>query len=69
MTDQTSVTHGTHGTCNNKEYEDQLVWEANGDERIGNDNEDLLMEPAKETGEKRKAEEKTEQTAKQRKNE
>eukprot|EP00957_Ditylum_brightwellii_P093507 7120799-Ditylum_brightwellii.AAC.1 len=54
MTDQTSVTHGTHGTRNNKEYEDQFVWEADEDEPIGNDNEDLLMEPAKETGEKAK---------------
>eukprot|EP00957_Ditylum_brightwellii_P000992 79339-Ditylum_brightwellii.AAC.1 len=69
MTDQTSVTHGTHGTHNDKEYEDQFVWEADGDEPIGKDNEDIPMEPAKDTGEKQKAEEKTEQTAKQRKNE
>eukprot|EP00957_Ditylum_brightwellii_P091198 6943385-Ditylum_brightwellii.AAC.1 len=55
MTDQTSVTHGTHGTHNEEEYEDQFVWEADGDEPIGNNNEDLLMELAKETGEKQKA--------------
>eukprot|EP00957_Ditylum_brightwellii_P125333 9552431-Ditylum_brightwellii.AAC.1 len=66
MTDQTNA---THGTCNNKEYEDQFFWEADGDEPIGNDNEDITMEPIKEIGEKQKAEEKKEQTAKQRKNE
>eukprot|EP00957_Ditylum_brightwellii_P132394 10095482-Ditylum_brightwellii.AAC.1 len=60
-----SATHGTH---NNEEYEDQLVWDANLDEPIEKDNEDITMEPIKETGEKRKAEEKENQTAKQREN-
>eukprot|EP00957_Ditylum_brightwellii_P048292 3664900-Ditylum_brightwellii.AAC.1 len=65
MTDQTSVTHGTQ---NDEEYEDQLVWDANVDEPIRKDNEDITMEPVKEIREKRKAEEKKEQNAKQRKN-
>eukprot|EP00957_Ditylum_brightwellii_P101847 7762407-Ditylum_brightwellii.AAC.1 len=66
MTDQTSATHGTR---NDEEYEDQLVWEADGDEPIGKEYEDITMEPVKEIGEKQKAEEKKEQNTKQRKNE
>eukprot|EP00957_Ditylum_brightwellii_P034252 2597250-Ditylum_brightwellii.AAC.1 len=66
MTDQTSATHGTH---NDEEYEDQLVWDADLDKPIKDDSEDITIEPVKETGEKRKAEEKEKQTTKQRKNE
>eukprot|EP00957_Ditylum_brightwellii_P101306 7719767-Ditylum_brightwellii.AAC.1 len=58
-----------HGTQTDEEYEDQLVWDAKLEEPIDNETEDSMMEPAKETGEKRKAEETEEQQAKQRENE
>eukprot|EP00957_Ditylum_brightwellii_P171158 13029207-Ditylum_brightwellii.AAC.1 len=66
MTDQTSVAHGTH---KDEEYEDQLVWDTELEEAIDDEKEDTTMEPVKEIGEKRKADEKEEQHAKQRKNE
>eukprot|EP00957_Ditylum_brightwellii_P190999 14543332-Ditylum_brightwellii.AAC.1 len=48
MTDQTNAAHGTH---NDEEYEDQLVWDAELDKPIKDDSEDTTMEPVKETGE------------------
>eukprot|EP00957_Ditylum_brightwellii_P041053 3109077-Ditylum_brightwellii.AAC.1 len=64
MADQTIVAHGTH---NNEEYEDQLVWDVELEEPIDNKKDDITMELVKETGENRKTEEKEEQHAKQRK--
>ena len=60
-----SIAHGTH---NNEEYEDQLVWNVKLDKPLEDDSEDTTMDQAKETGEKRKVEEKEEQNAKQMKN-
>eukprot|EP00957_Ditylum_brightwellii_P083605 6355068-Ditylum_brightwellii.AAC.1 len=60
-----SIAYGTH---NNEEYEDQLVWNAKLDKPLEDDSEDTTMDQAKETGEKRKVEEKEEQNAKRIKN-